>query len=403
MAEPPRKPVASSRDPRLAYRPITTATATTSHTKPTPPTSGGAPLDPTGYDYLTREEWTPRQAGAKSRRSPSEDESEPHKRQDLAKTPSPLRPEEGGGEEMASSSATTSSEDSSSESADSTPPSRSTSYVELESLCAATAATPEHHKTAAAECSGSAAAGRHDAAATTQGRITPPTTLLNVSFAEAAASPRASPTAWPRASPRPCTSAHGDLHAGPEHCDRPRQDTPKCANCGRDHAASSKKCPHFRKEARKRNVRVPPPPPGTERLPTRAVRRRTQAPQPPLGREPQILAAQSGHQEVPIETKANDLTERGAPLPTKRKHRGGKKHKKRSATATREARPVTAAREVATAPLPTPALRQMQKRSATARPPPPHPPTPHPLPTLRAKDAVRKTHIRNCGQSGIPP
>ncbi|KAJ0169170.1 hypothetical protein K1T71_014911 [Dendrolimus kikuchii] len=466
MAERPKKP-AASRDPRLAYRPIVTTTpATTSVT--TPPTSGGAPLVPPGYYHPTGDERGSRQAGEKGRRSSSsEDEDEPRKRRDTAKTPSPTGPEEGGGEEMASSSSASSSTSSSQASADSTPPSRSTSYVELESLRAAGVANPAETETGgtAAAMSVTAAVGRRDTAAGNQGRpsLGAPTSI-NISFAEAAALPRASPTPLPRTSPRPGTSrtwpmptatstpghdgqvappapsttkaknypplivdkmpnwtAHfqklHDLlgHApngrpfgqgvrfiphSPEEfrtiqkylseatqadpavqwfcysadaekpakvairglppdtdpeeikralteldfacvrcagdhmvadCDRPRQDTPKCADCGRDHAASSKKCPHFRKEARKRNVRMPPPPPGTERLPTRAVRSRTQAPQPPLGREPQILAAPSGHQEVPIETKANDPTEPGAPLPTKRKHRGGKKHKKPNA------------------------------------------------------------------------
>ncbi|KAJ0169169.1 hypothetical protein K1T71_014910 [Dendrolimus kikuchii] len=208
MAERPKKP-AASRDPRLAYRPIVTTTpATTSVT--TPPTSGGAPLVPPGYYHPTGDERGSRQAGEKGRRSSSsEDEDEPRKRRDTAKTPSPTGPEEGGGEEMASSSSASSSTSSSQASADSTPPSRSTSYVELESLRAAGVANPAETETGgtAAAMSVTAAVGRRDTAAGNQGRPSLGTpTSINISFAEAAALPRASPTPLPRTSPRPGTS-----------------------------------------------------------------------------------------------------------------------------------------------------------------------------------------------------
>ncbi|KAJ0169945.1 hypothetical protein K1T71_014551 [Dendrolimus kikuchii] len=166
--KPPGKPAASSRDPRLVYRPIvpTTPIATTSTS--TPPTAGGTPLVPAGYVYPERGERGPRQVGGKSGRSSSEDEEQkPSKRLDTASTPSPSDPEEGGGEEMASTSATSATEESGSESSTSsadTTPSRSTSYVELENLAnvgkAAATNTQEKDTSAAAGSIGAAADGR---------------------------------------------------------------------------------------------------------------------------------------------------------------------------------------------------------------------------------------------------
>ncbi|KAJ0169953.1 hypothetical protein K1T71_014559 [Dendrolimus kikuchii] len=338
MAEPPKKP-AASRDPRLAYRPIVTTTpATTSVT--TPPTSGGAPLVPPGYYHPTGDERGSRQAGEKSRRSSSsEDEDEPRKRRDTAKTPSPTGPEEGGGEEMASSSSASSSTSSSQASADYT----AISCVGGRPGCLFHV-TLKHQSQEALS------------------RLYSHTELLYMPGVVIEGWRGVSGVAQCHRCQRfghssnNCHRAPKCVRCAEEHlsaeCPRPRQDKPTCANCGRAHAACYKRCPLYLKEVRKRRASGPPPPPRGRKVaekrpprPTRAERRRAQAPLPPETAHPQLASTPA---EIPQErgggatlaVPANDPTDQHAPLPQRKKrHRAGRKHRRRAPIAAQEAGP----------------------------------------------------------------
>lgn len=50
----------------------------------------------------------------------------------------------------------------------------------------------------------------------------------------------------------------GEDHPAAE-CPRPKEEAPSCANCGKAHTANDRRCPAFRKEARKKGIQIPPP------------------------------------------------------------------------------------------------------------------------------------------------
>ncbi|KAJ0169948.1 hypothetical protein K1T71_014554 [Dendrolimus kikuchii] len=153
-----------------------------------------------------------------------------------------------------------------------------------------------------------------------------------------------------------CHRAPKCVRCAEEHlsseCPRPRQDKPTCANCGQAHAACYKRCPLYLKEVRKRRASVPPPPPRGRKVaekrpprPTRAERRRAQAPLPPETAHPQLAPTPA---DIPQErgggatlaVQANDPTDRHAPLPQRKKrHRAGRKHRRRAPIAAQEAGP----------------------------------------------------------------
>ncbi|KAJ0169946.1 hypothetical protein K1T71_014552 [Dendrolimus kikuchii] len=105
-------------------------------------------------------------------------------------------------------------------------------------------------------------------------------------------------------------------------------------------------------EVRKRRASVPPPPPRGRKVaekrpprPTRAERRRAQAPLPPETAHPQLAPTPA---DIPQErgggatlaVPANDPTDRHAPLPQRKKrHRAGRKHRRRAPIAAQEAGP----------------------------------------------------------------
>lgn len=162
--------------------------------------------------------------------------------------------------------------------------------------------------------------------------------------------------------PQQCVRCGGQHFAA--DCPRPIVDKPTCAICGRDHTANNRLCPVFRREARKRGVRVPPPfppapapatanvargravspPPRSDRrsaAPSRqpaAVRSRPTAPHAarPVPVPAVVTYRPSVRADVEVQAEANGPTERGAPLPSrgKRNRRGGKKRRKPVASST---------------------------------------------------------------------
>ncbi|CAH2100757.1 unnamed protein product [Euphydryas editha] len=63
-------------------------------------------------------------------------------------------------------------------------------------------------------------------------------------------------------------------------CPRPREELPTCANCGKAHTAKDRRCPVFKKEARKRGIALAPPRPTSSDGRVKGVCKRP--PPPPL-------------------------------------------------------------------------------------------------------------------------
>lgn len=126
-------------------------------------------------------------------------------------------------------------------------------------------------------------------------------------------------------------------------CPRERSAKPTCANCARDHTANDRRCPVFRREARKRGVRVPPPLPATRTEPATAPAARGRAASPPAHpgarshppRRSNTAPTPAAHQGATLHTAANAPTARGAPTPAgKRRRRGGRGRRKPVASST---------------------------------------------------------------------
>lgn len=160
--------------------------------------------------------------------------------------------------------------------------------------------------------------------------------------------------------PQRCVRCGGQHFAA--DCPRELTAKPTCANCARDHTANDRRCPVFRREARKRGIRVPPPLPPPP-VAADAAQRRAAQPPPTMRTEPAPSSATRGravsppartdgrshapsrrtavhpaplprHETVPF-AEANPPTERGQVLRGKRKkRRGGKGKRKPMASST---------------------------------------------------------------------
>ncbi|CAH2107572.1 unnamed protein product [Euphydryas editha] len=69
-------------------------------------------------------------------------------------------------------------------------------------------------------------------------------------------------------------------------CHRPREELPTCANCGKAHTAKVRRCPVFKKEARKRGISLAPPRPTASDGRVKGVGKRP--PPPPLTQEEEV-------------------------------------------------------------------------------------------------------------------
>lgn len=113
------------------------------------------------------------------------------------------------------------------------------------------------------------------------------------------------------------------VRCGGEHiardCDRPRDQPATCANCAKQHPANDRRCPVFRREARKRGIKVAPS------MPVAKPPQQTPAPIPISVEMPE---KPSGATLAPL---ANGPTERGQPLKqTSRRRRRRRGRNKRA-------------------------------------------------------------------------
>ena len=188
-----------------------------------------------------------------------------------------------------------------------------------------------------------------------------------------------------------CLRCAGDHLAS--DCPHPRKQEPKCTNCGGAHAANDRRCPVFRKEARKRGIKVPPPIPNK---PSVQVDTNQSVPQVTVPSADMPEAPQGATLAPP----ANNPTERGQVNSRRRRPRGRRTHQPTSNEHT-ETAPTPVTTEVTTKPLPSsskeavvtlpPLSQRPNKRARVAEQPTVVPPSqPEVEPVIRGADPADK-------------
>lgn len=160
--------------------------------------------------------------------------------------------------------------------------------------------------------------------------------------------------------PQRCVRCAGDHLV--RDCPRSRDDVPTCANCGQNHAANDRRCTHYKREARKRGIPIPPLPPRARQA-QQQIRREEAAP-PPLAPplinntepiptlRPDHMQTEAVWAPTTLAPPANPPTERGQAL------------RKRNKRQNRKARPVHTEPSATSTPHP----RQLREQAATGHP-----------------------------------